>query len=63
LAERWSLSGQSVRRKITAGKIPAIRAPGSTAIRIPTEFVRRYEAAFPHATITTAFTPTPITTP
>jgi excisionase family DNA binding protein len=46
VASRWNLSGQSVRRKITAGKVPAIRAPGSHAIRVPASFVAEHEASF-----------------
>jgi hypothetical protein len=58
VSSRWNLSGQSIRRKITAGKVPAIRAPGSHAIRIPAQFVAEHEASFSRAS-----TPAPITTP
>ena len=61
VASRWNLSGQSVRRKITKGSIPAIKAPGSHAIRIPAQFVADHEAAFPHAVVTTPITTTPAT--
>ena len=46
VASRWNLSGQSVRRKITKGSIPAIKAPGSHAIRIPAQFVADHERSF-----------------
>ena len=56
VASRWNLSGQSIRRKITKGAIPAIKAPGSSAIRIPARFVADHERAFSRTTppITTA---------
>jgi excisionase family DNA binding protein len=56
LAERWSLSGQSIRRKIRRGAIPAILTPGTRSIRIPAEFVRQYESTF---SLTTPITATP----
>jgi excisionase family DNA binding protein len=59
VASRWNLSGQSIRRKITAGKVPAIRAPGSHAIRIPAAFVAEHERSFSRA----SSTPTSITLP
>jgi excisionase family DNA binding protein len=46
LAERWSISGQSVRRKIRSGAIPAISTPGTRSIRIPSQFVAEHEASF-----------------
>jgi excisionase family DNA binding protein len=50
VATRWNLSAQSIRRKITAGKIPAIRAPGSHAIRVSAAFVAEHERAFSRTT-------------
>ena len=63
LASRWAVSGQTIRRKIRSGAIPHLKTPGSRSLRVPTEFVRRYEAAFPHAVVTTPITtpPAPIT--
>jgi excisionase family DNA binding protein len=62
LAERWSISGQSVRRKIRSGAIPHLKTPGSRSLRVPIEFIRRYEAAFPHAVVTTPITTHPAPT-
>ncbi len=56
LAARWALSDQSIRRKITAGAIPALRAPGSRTLRISSEFVQNHERAFSRATTTTTTT-------
>ena len=50
LAERWSISGQSVRRKIRRGLIAAIHTPGARSIRIPSAFVRQHEATFARTT-------------
>jgi excisionase family DNA binding protein len=49
LAARWALSGQSVRRKIRRGAIPAIHTPGTRSIRIPAAFVAEHEATFSRA--------------
>ena len=57
VASRWNLSGQSIRRKITAGSIPAIKAPGSSAIRIPARFVADHEATFSRTTPPITATP------
>lgn len=59
LASRWAVSGQTIRRKIRSGAIPHLKTPGSRSLRVPTEFVRRYEAAFPHAVVTAPITPAP----
>ena len=59
LASRWAVSGQTIRRKIRSGAIPHLKTPGSRSLRVPTEFVRRYEAAFPHAVVTTPITTHP----
>ena len=53
VASRWNLSGQSIRRKITKGAIPAIKAPGSSAIRIPSQFVADHERSFSRASAPT----------
>ena len=58
VASRWNLSGQSIRRKITKGAIPAIKAPGSRAIRIPAAFVADHEGAFSRASTTPSITTT-----
>jgi excisionase family DNA binding protein len=57
LASRWALSGQSIRRKIRRGAIPAISTPGTRSIRIPAEFVRQHEASFSRTTPATITTP------
>jgi excisionase family DNA binding protein len=49
LAERWSISDQSVRRKIRRGVIAAIHTPGARSIRVPASFVREHEATFSRA--------------
>jgi hypothetical protein len=59
LAARWRLSAQAIRRKVSSGRIPCFRAPGSRALKIPADFVTAYESAFPHAV--NALTPTPTT--
>jgi excisionase family DNA binding protein len=59
LAERWSISDQSVRRKIRRGQIAAISTPGARSIRIPAQFVEEHERSFSRSTPTA----TPITTP
>ena len=58
VASRWNLSGQSIRRKVTKGAIPAIKAPGSRAIRIPAAFVAEHEATFSRTTPAIATTTT-----
>jgi hypothetical protein len=63
LAARWRLSAQAIRRKISSGRIPCFRAPGSRALKIPADFVTAYEAAFPHAVNVTPTAITPATTP
>ena len=59
VASRWNLSGQSIRRKITKGAIPAIKAPGSSAIRIPARFVADHERSFSRISAPTITTTTP----
>jgi excisionase family DNA binding protein len=46
LAARWGVSGQSIRRKIRRGAIPAILTPGTRSIRIPARFVEEHERSF-----------------
>jgi excisionase family DNA binding protein len=54
LASRWSLSDQSIRRKISSGAIPALKTPGSRTLRIPAAFVADYERTLPASVITSS---------
>ena len=50
LAERWSISDQTLRRKIRRGQVAAISTPGTRSIRIPSQLVRQHEATFARTT-------------
>lgn len=56
LAERWSISDQTLRRKIRRGQIAAIHTPGTRSIRIPARFVADHEATFARAISTSPIT-------